>query len=169
VLPFPAGEQAAGVRERRHPSAADKSRVPTDVICVQTRAQNIVDVLGHKTGGTEIGEIGPVLPMIALLMRALLVIARAGVDQNGRARRLYDRAVKREDEQTASWVHQRRFEPGAVPLNDLGGRLGVNYGRFEQRSLKFKYTRDFDLAYVPPVNWDAGRRHGLLLLFSSRV
>jgi hypothetical protein len=56
-----------------------------------------------------------------------------------------------------------------LPLNDLGGRLGVNHGRFEQRSLKFKRTRDFDFAYVPPVNWDAGRRQGLLLLFSSRV
>jgi len=72
---------------------------------MQMRAQHIVDVLGHKTGGDEIGEIGPVLPVIAQLVRALLVIARASVDQDGRARCPYNRAVKREDEQTAGWVH----------------------------------------------------------------
>ena len=70
----------------------EEPRVPTDVIGVQVCAQHIVDVLGHKTGGHEIGEIGPVLPVVAQLVRALLVIARAGVDQDGRARRLYDRA-----------------------------------------------------------------------------
>ena len=98
---------------------------------MQMRAQHIVDVLGHKTGGGEIGEIGPVLPMIAQLVRALLVIARARVDQDGRARCPYNRAVKREDEQPAGWVHQCRLEPGAVPRNDLGGGLGMNHGRFE--------------------------------------
>ena len=105
--PIPGGRTGSGRSGRSGPIGHDKSCVPTDVIGMQMRAQHIVDVLGHKTGGEigEIGEIGPVLPVIAQLVRALLVIARASVDQDGRARCPYNRAVKREDEQTAGWVH----------------------------------------------------------------
>jgi hypothetical protein len=46
-----------------------------------------------------LARYGQVFPMIARLVRALLVVPRAGLDQDGRAPRLYDRAVKREDEQ----------------------------------------------------------------------
>src|SRR5713101_9633274 len=38
VLSGSPGEQVAGLREGRHPSAADEPRVPTDVIGVQMRA-----------------------------------------------------------------------------------------------------------------------------------
>ena len=63
VLPFLPGEQVAGVREGRHPSAVEKPRVPTDVIGVQMCAQHVVDVLRRKARGGEIGEVGPVLPV----------------------------------------------------------------------------------------------------------
>ena len=59
--------------------------------------------------------------MVAQLVRALLVIARASVDQDGRAQCPYNRALKREDEQTTlmsafarcrrvnSWLANRRL------------------------------------------------------------
>src|SRR5215472_12044164 len=165
VLPFLARKEVAGVREGRYPSAVEEPRVPTDVIGVQMRAQHIVDMLLRKAGGGEIGEIRPILPVISQLVRALLVIARASVDQNGRPRRLYDCAVKREDHKTAGRVHQRRFEPGPMSRNDLRRRLGMNHGRLEQRSLELKHTGDFDLAHAPAVNRAVGPHHCLLLLF----
>ena len=97
VLPFFAGEQIARVGESRHPSAVEKPRVPADMISMQMRAKHIVDVVGRNTSGGEIREIRPVLPVIAQLVRALLVISRTGVDQDGRLRGLYDCAVKREN------------------------------------------------------------------------
>ena len=56
VLPFLAGEQVAGVREGRYPPAVEEPCVPTYVIGVQMRAQNIVDVLGRKTGGGRLAR-----------------------------------------------------------------------------------------------------------------
>jgi len=50
------------------------------MVGMQMRAQHIVDVLGCKARGGKVGEIGPILSMVALLVRALLVVARAGVD-----------------------------------------------------------------------------------------
>ena len=95
------------------------------------RAQHIVNVLGRKPGGGEVGEIGPVFSVITQLMRAFLVIARAGVDQDGCARRPYYRAMKRENEQVADWVHQCRFEPTPMPPDNLEGHLGIKHGRLE--------------------------------------
>src|SRR6516164_5566586 len=132
------------------------------------RAQHIVDVLWDKTGGGEIGEIRPILPMVAQLVWPLLVIARAGVDQDGRPRSLYDGAVKREDYKTAGWVHQRRLEPGSVPRNDLRRRLGMNHRRLEQRGLELKHTGDLDLAHTPAVNRPIGPRHRRLLLLLAK-
>ena len=75
------------------------------MISMQMRAKHIVDVVGRNTSGGEIREIRPVLPVIAQLVRALLVISRTGVDQDGRLRGLYDCAVKRENHETAGRVH----------------------------------------------------------------
>src|SRR5215469_8866832 len=75
VLPFLAGEEVPGIRERRRPSAVDEARVPTDVVGMEMRAQHIVDVFRSETGGGEVREIGPVFPIIAQLVRTLLVVA----------------------------------------------------------------------------------------------
>jgi len=75
-------------------------------------------------------------------------------------------AVKREDEMPAGWVHQRRFEPGPVPLNDLRRRLTVGSNSAASNS---KHTCDFDLAYAPAINRATGRLHRLLQLFSTRA
>ena len=80
VFPFLPRKQIAGVGKRRLPSAIDEPRVPADMVGMQMRAQHIVDVLGCKARGGKVGEIGPILSMVALLVRALLVVARAGVD-----------------------------------------------------------------------------------------
>src|SRR5919108_6596445 len=97
MFPFPASEEVAGFRKGRHPSTVKEARVPTDVIDMQMRAQHIVDVLGRKTGGGQISKIRPVLLMIARLVRALFVVARAGVYQDRGAWCLDDRTVERED------------------------------------------------------------------------
>src|SRR5262245_19558055 len=101
VFPILPCKQIAGVGKCRHPSATDEPRVPADMVSMEMRAQHIVDVLGRKARGGKVGEIGPILSMVALLVWALIVVARAGVDQDGRTSRPYHRAVKRKDHQAA--------------------------------------------------------------------
>src|SRR5262249_43801973 len=110
----------------------EEPSVPTDVIGMQMRAQYIVDVVRRKAGGSKVGEIGPILSVIAWLLWALLVIARAGVDQDDRVRRSYQRAVKGKDDQAAGRVHQRRLKPAPVPFDDLGRYVWMNDGRLEE-------------------------------------
>jgi hypothetical protein len=75
MLPLLTGEEVVSVGERRHPPTIDEPRVPTDVIGMEMRAEHIVDVFRSETGGGEVREIGPVFPMIAQLVRTLLVVA----------------------------------------------------------------------------------------------
>src|SRR5262245_58944699 len=65
VLPFLPREEIASIGERRHPPAVEEPSVPSDVVGVQMRAQHIVDVLGRNTRSGKVGEIGPILSMIA--------------------------------------------------------------------------------------------------------
>ena len=136
------------------------------MIGVQMRAQHIIDVFGRKAGRRQIGEIRPVLLMITQLVRALLVIARTGVHQDSRARRLDNGAVKRKNHQTADWIHQPRSEPAAMPLDDLGRGFGMNYGWLEQRCLELEHAGNFDLTYAPVVYRTGGCRHRLRFLLS---
>src|SRR5262249_43364298 len=132
VLPFLSRKQIAGIGERRHPPAVDKPSVPTDMIGVQMCAQHVVDIFGRKTCGREVGEIGPILSMIARLLWAFLVITRAGIDQDGRVWRLYHRAVEGKDDQAAGRVHNRRLKPAPVSFDYLGRYVWMNDGRLEE-------------------------------------
>ena len=84
--------------------------------------------------------------MVALLVQALLVVAGAGVDQDGRAWRPYHRAVKRKDLQPAVRVQQPRLKPKPVPFDDLGCYVWMNDGRLEERGLELQHARDFYVA-----------------------
>src|SRR5262245_55341625 len=129
VFPFLPREEIAGIGKRRHPSAIDEPRVTANVIGVKMRAKDEVDVLGLKARGCNVGKIGPILSMVALLVWALLVIARAGVDEDGRAWRPYHRAVKRKDHQAAFRVQQRRLKPTSVTFEDLRCYVWMNDSR----------------------------------------
>src|SRR5262249_10133217 len=146
VFPFLPRKQIAGVGKRRHPSAIHETCVPAHMIGVEMRAQHIVDVLGCETRGGKVGEIGPILLMVALLLWALLVIARAGVDEDGRAWRPYHRAVKRKDHQAAVRIQQRRLKPTPVTFEDLRCYVWMNDSRLEECGLKLKHARDFNIA-----------------------
>src|SRR5262245_17769383 len=162
VLPFLPRKQIAGIGERRHPPPVEEPSVPTDVIGMQMRAQYIVDVFGRKACGSKVGEIGPILSVIAWLLWALLVIARAGVDQDDRVRRSYQRAVKGKDDQAAGRVHQRRLKPAPVPFDDIGRYVWMNDGRLEECGLKLEHARNFYLTYAPTVSRAARRRQSTL-------
>src|SRR5215471_2161454 len=146
VFPFLPCKQIAGVGKCRHPSATDEPRVPADMVSMEMRALHIVDVLGRKARGGKVGEIGPILSMVALLVWALLVVARAGVDQDGRTSRPYHRAVKRKDHQAAFRVQQRRLKPTPVTFEDLRCYVWMNDSRLEECGLELKHARDFNIA-----------------------
>src|SRR5262249_34735631 len=123
------------------------------------RTQHIVDVLGCKACSGKVGEIRPILSMIARFVWALLVIARAGVDQDDRVRRPYHRAVEGEDHQAAGRVHQRRLKPAPMPFDKLRRYVWMNDGRLEECGLEFEHARNFYLTDSPAVSRALRRHH----------
>jgi hypothetical protein len=97
--------------------------------------------------------------MVALLVRALLVVARAGVDQDGRAWGPYHRAVKRKDHQAAVRIQQGRLKPSPVPFDDLGCNVWMNGSRLEECGLELEHARDLNIAKAPAVCRAARRQH----------
>jgi hypothetical protein len=93
VLPLLAGKQIAAVRKRRRPSATDKPRVPPDMIGMQMRDTTHSRCPRVQNRRRRDCRDRASFSMIAQLMRALLAIAGAGVDEYSRERCLYDRAV----------------------------------------------------------------------------
>ena len=98
--------------------------VPADVVPVQMRAHDIVDLFGPDPGGREIGDVGGTQPVELWPGRALLVVAEAGIDQDRVVRGLDHKTVKAEHELTGRRIDQPRT--GHV-------RVGLQYLRVEIR------------------------------------
>ena len=75
-------EHIARVRKRRHPAAVVEPRVPADMVDMQMRAHHHVDLLRPHAGRGEALEIGRVELVPDRPLRARLVVADAGVDQD---------------------------------------------------------------------------------------
>ena len=82
-----ARKQVLCVRERRHPAPVAQHRIPADVVGMQVRAQHQVDVLGRDAGGAQALQIRRVELMEAMRPRPVLVIAAAGIEQDGQIAR----------------------------------------------------------------------------------
>jgi hypothetical protein len=73
----------AGIREGRNPSPAIEPRIPSDVVQVQMRAEDIVDVFEFQAGGFELFQpprVSFVVPFGS--MRERLSISDTRIDEH---------------------------------------------------------------------------------------
>src|SRR6516162_7533783 len=78
--------------------------------------------------------------------RALLVVAKARVDQDRMMPGLDDKGMKAEDEPAARWLDQLRSEQIGVRPHDLGIEIGKELRRGKERPLEFGYAMNFEIA-----------------------
>ena len=118
------GEEVAGIGEGGHPAAVDAAGVPADVVGVQVGAEDDVDVLGREAGGGEGIEpeaVGLAVPDGAV--RQVLVVADAGVDEDGVVGGPDDEGLEAEDDAVLG-VEGVGGEPVAVLGEQVGGECG---------------------------------------------
>jgi hypothetical protein len=82
VVVLGSDEQIPGVGEGRNPAPVDQHRVPPDVVGVQVRAHHPVDRLARESGRRQVGQEGSAALVPARHVRAVLVVADAGVHQD---------------------------------------------------------------------------------------
>jgi hypothetical protein len=112
----------AGARERRHPATAVQARVPADVIDMQVRAHDDIDRLGREPRRPQVVEERGAQHVEGSATSAVLVVAHAGVDEHGEARRLHHERVDGLQE-ASRVVEEVRRQPAAVALDGLGHGL----------------------------------------------
>src|SRR4030095_3219662 len=122
MLELAAADDGAGIGKGRHPAAVFQARVPADMIPVQVGAHHVVDILDPDPRMCEVCCVMAPQPVKLRPGRALLVIAEAGIDEDGVTSRLHDEAVKTEDE----LARRRVDQPGSRHV-----RGGAQYIRIE--------------------------------------
>jgi hypothetical protein len=148
------GHDVAGLGKGRHPTAVFQARVPADVIGVQMRAHDVIDVVYAEADGAK-----PLLETIAVEhvperpRRPLFVIADAGVDQDIVVRRLDDEALNAEHQAIAVRIDESRLQPGTVFVEQFLAESGKKLEHVEPRPLLFDHGVNSDVS-----NFDR-RRH----------
>jgi len=145
-LPLLAVDHVAGAGERRHPAPALEPRVPADVVHVQVRAHDRVDLLGRDARRREVIEPRalPVVPERRLV--ALLAVADAGVDEDRAPRHPHHPRLDARAEIAGSLVEEVGLEPGVMAGDRLGRGLRQHVGRGIERAPDLHHPRDADLA-----------------------
>ena len=78
-------------------------------------AHHVVDVFGAGAGGGEVGEPGFVLPVVpGGESGVVLVVADAGIDQDGMVRGAQQVGLDAEDQLAGDGIQVGGFHPGAV-------------------------------------------------------
>ena len=125
VLQFLLRKQILGVFERRRPCAVLEFGVPADVVAVQVRAHDVVDLVRVDAGGRQFVHVpGVVTHVVERPGLAVLVVANAGVDDDGVALRFHDEAVVAEDDRARVVVEEMRVHPVPVLVEDFLRNLG---------------------------------------------
>ena len=140
VVVLGAREQVARVGEGRHPAPADQPRVPADVIGVEVGAHHEVDVFRSEADGGEVVEIagrGPVRP--GRVEAALLVVADAGIDQDGAVAGPQHVGLHRHRHLVGGGVEEAGLQPCAVRGEALLAGVGEEEENVEIGLLGFDY------------------------------
>src|SRR5215471_19345617 len=125
-LPLLAHEHISGTRESREPASLNEVGVPPDMIDVQMRADDHIDVFPLHAHGSKALKVRPALLVIAELARAGLIVASARIDKDGPALRANDEGMEGEDEQPVRRIEEVGLEPGAVGIDGGVGGLWVH-------------------------------------------
>jgi hypothetical protein len=140
VLELLAGHHVTRIGKRGHPLAVDQACIPADMIAMQVRAKNDVDVFGVHPQARQIGEVGArfqhVLP--ADLRPSRLVVAVAGIDEDVAVPRADQVAVKAQGKPSRPGIDETRPQRSGMPLDST--RLDV---RIEGRGIE-PHRVDFD-------------------------
>ena len=132
-------EDVFRLREGRHPAAVHQARVPAAMVDMQVGAEDVVDILEAQPLGGE--AVQPGLLRKIHRRRVALVLAGAGIDQDGVLRRAHHEGLVGDDHPPGRRVEHHRVQrcqvlrpdrlvigrehlgrpaPGAVALDDAG-------------------------------------------------
>src|SRR6185437_7907570 len=108
------GEYIARLREGWHPPAALKSRVPPDMVGVQVRAHDKIDIIHAESACREVLLVAIGIHHVPKTpRRSRLVVADAGIDHDRVMRRLYDVALDAEH-QPVFGIEESGLQPAPV-------------------------------------------------------
>jgi hypothetical protein len=118
------------------------------VVDVQVCAQDVVDVLDLEASLGEVLHVGAVQHMEARLAGTLLVVADAGVDQDGVVPRPQHPAVDRGHDAVDLRVVVGRRQPGQVRLDVLGRPIGQQHVGLEAMAQALLDAPHLDVADI---------------------
>src|SRR5271156_1425679 len=159
-IPLGAANQVACVRKRRHPLAVLERRVPSDVIDVQMRADNAIDLVGAVSRFFQIAQKRQ-LEVAPHRVRSDLVVADAGIDDDAFSLRLDDQGMDTHPE-LALLVGKNRIEPVRFLLDVLGSGVRQYEGARPWR-LALDYSGYLDVADIELIH------RSILLTFRSQL
>ena len=136
VLELPARHDVARVGKGRHPAPVLETGIPAHVVPVQMRAHDVIDFLGLHPGAGEIGEEGRTQPVELRPRRALLVVAEAGIDQDGVAAGPDDERVEAEDQLAGRRIDEPRSRHVRVLPQHCRVEIGKEGRRLYERPLE---------------------------------
>ena len=142
---FPLMEYVLGIGKRRHPAPVAQRGIPAGMVDVQMGAEHVIDLLVGDAEREQL--VAPALLAGKVERRRMaLVLAGAGIDQDGVARRADDKGLVGDHHQAQRGVEHLRLHAGQMMLED-----GIVIGREEilrppPRSLPFDHRVDGDVA-----------------------
>ena len=122
------------VRERRHPAPVAQLRVPAHMVHMQVGAQHEVDVFGLEARLRQPLEVRLLEVVESRRVRACLVVADAGVDEDDVPLRAQEPRMRPHHEAFLHRVVVVGCEPAEVALDRLRGQVGQEVGRRERRA-----------------------------------
>jgi hypothetical protein len=108
-----------------------------------------VDLFRLKTGGCQDIKVWPAFHVVTGLVRPILVIAAAGVDQDGVLGSPDDETVECDRQLSGGRIEQIGLEPRTVTIRGLGRRGRIKNGWRNKRALVFQHALDFHVPNTP--------------------
>ena len=151
---FAFGEHIACLREGRYPTAIFEPRVPADMVGMQMRAHDEIDVIDREPARREVAVVAIGIHHVPeAAPRPRLVIADAGIDHDGVMRGLHDVALDAQD-QPVFGIEKSGLQPPPVLLEQLAGHGREKLPRREERRLLLDNAVNGDVADFDPGGQD---------------
>ena len=154
VLIFAPPKQIPGARESRHPASVLQTRVPPDMVHVQMRAHDEIDLLRRDAGRRQPLQPRHVQLIEAGKLRPVLVVADACVDQHDVVRGTDQPGMDAGDEGVQRRVVVARHHPVAMPLQRLRRQVRQQHLRRKSRAVAF-----LDALHLQAADRDPNRVH----------
>src|ERR1039458_222676 len=155
VIPLGTAYQVAGVGERWHPLAVLEHRVPPDMVHVQMRADDAIDLVARVTRFSQVAQKRQ-LQIAPRRVRTNLLVADAGIDDDALALR-FDHQRVNAPAGLARFVGEGGIEPVGFFQDILAGGVGHDEGarpwRLAFDDPGYLDVADFELVHAdPPVS-----------------